>query len=84
MTAIDAQPRPESAWTGAQADAAARIGRQEVELHERGREITAQIDSKLILLGELMAKSQVQIDRLEELLSEAEQREPQLHTDERG
>lgn len=81
--AIDAQPRPEGAWTGAHADASARIERQKVELHEQGREITARIDNKLVILQELIAKSQSQIDRLEALLAEAEARQPQMHGDER-
>jgi len=73
---IDAQPRPKNGWTGAHADATARIERQKVELHEYGRDVSAQIDSKLVLLNQLVAKSQSQIDRLETLLAEAEKREP--------
>ena len=80
---IDAQPRPKTAWTGAHADATARIERQKVELHEYGREITAQIDSKLILLNQLVAKSQSQIDRLEELLAKADKHKPLETTDQR-
>ncbi|MEM1303896.1 MAG: hypothetical protein AAGG46_03315 [Planctomycetota bacterium] len=83
--AIDAQPRPTGAWSGAQADASARISRQEVELHDRSREVTAQIDSKMIMLRELIAQSDEQIARLETLLAEAEDKqEPQMHTETQG
>lgn len=80
---IAAQPRPTDAWSGAHADVSARIERQKVELHEMSREVTATIDSKLILLQELLAKSQSQIDRLEELLDAAENKQPQMHAEER-
>ncbi|MEM9184920.1 MAG: hypothetical protein AAGB00_00320 [Planctomycetota bacterium] len=76
--AIAAQPRPEGAWTGAHADASARVERQKVELHEQSREAAATIDNKLVLLQELIAKSQAQIDRLEKLLAEAEALEPEV------
>ncbi|MEM6331576.1 MAG: hypothetical protein AAF790_15195 [Planctomycetota bacterium] len=76
--AIDAQPRPTGAWSGAHTDAAARIERQKVELHELGREITARIDSKLILLQDLSQRSDAQIERLETLLAEARALEPEL------
>lgn len=71
--AIDAQPRPEkslveNSWSGAHADSSARVERQKVELHEYSREVTAQIDNKLVMLSELIAKSERQIKRLEELL----------------
>ena len=74
---IDAQPRPDGAWSGAHADASARIERQSVELHDLGREVTGRIDSKMVLLQELIAKSQAQIDRLEALLAEAEDASPE-------
>lgn len=79
--AIDAQPRPETAWSGAQGDASARIARQEVELHDRARDVTGQIDSKLILLRELIAQSESQIERLEALLEQT--RECETPSDER-
>lgn len=80
---LDLQPRPVGAWSGAHSDASARVERQMVELHERSREVTATIDNKLILLQQLVAQSQRQIDRLEELLAEAEEKQPQMHADER-
>lgn len=73
--AIAAQPRPITPWAGAHADVAARLNRQEVELHDRAREVTAQIDSKMILLRELIEQSQQQATRLEALLAEAEEKE---------
>ncbi|MEN1680908.1 MAG: hypothetical protein AAGJ46_15070 [Planctomycetota bacterium] len=59
-------------WTGAHTDAAARIERQKVELHEMEREVSAKIDNKLMLMQQLVAQSQQQIDRLEALLARAE------------
>ncbi len=64
------QPRPDSKWSGAKADASARIDRQQVELAEMNREVHGQIDSKILVLRELIAQSQQQIDRLEKLLAE--------------
>ncbi|TWT99835.1 hypothetical protein Pla108_07780 [Botrimarina colliarenosi] len=65
------QHRPTSQWDGAREDATARFNRQQVEMHELAREINGQIDSKLILLQELVAQSDRQIQRLEALLDEA-------------
>lgn len=69
---LEAQPRPTHAWDGAKQDASARFDRQQVELQELARDLTGQIDSKLLLLQELNAKSERQIQRLEELLAETE------------
>jgi hypothetical protein len=71
---LDAQPRPKHRWDGAQKDAEARIDRHQVELHDLARDLTAQIDSKLVLLQHLIAQSDQRIHRLEELLSEIERR----------
>ena len=76
---IAAQRRPDGPWAGSFSDAQARFDRQQVELHELARDLRGQLDSKLILLQELVAKSQQQIDRLEELLDEADKLEPQTH-----
>jgi len=62
--------RPNGPWDGAQHDPAAVIGRQEVELYDMARDATARIDSKLILLEQLLQQGQRQIDRMEELLVE--------------
>lgn len=69
---IETQPRPETAWSGSHQDAHARMNRQEVELHNMGRDFSAQLDSKMIVLQELIAQSQKQIDQLERLLKESE------------
>ena len=69
---IDAQPRPHSEWDGAKHDRAAVIERQQVELAEMSRDVNGQLDTKIMILRELMAQSQQQIDRLEQLLQEAE------------
>lgn len=76
---IDLQPRPKHPWAGAYTDSVALVERQRVELHEQGRELRAQLDNKLVILQELCAKSQRQIDRMEELLAEFERREPSTH-----
>jgi len=76
---IDLQPRPLHAWAGAYTDSSALIERQRVELHEQGRDLKAQLDNKLVILQALCAKSQRQIDRMEELLAEMKQREQSPH-----
>lgn len=65
-------PRPKGEWAGAYTDASARIERQKVELHEMEREVSAKIDNKLVLMQQLVARSQQQIDRLEALLGQAD------------
>lgn len=67
---IAKQPRPTGEWSGAYKDSSAMIDRQMVELHNSGRELKAQLDNKIVVMQELCAKSQRQIDRLEELLRE--------------
>lgn len=69
-------PRPASKWDGAQKDASAMIERQQVELQELARDVSGQIDSKMILLEELISQSQRQIVRMEELLAELREVQP--------
>jgi hypothetical protein len=70
-------PRPTAdPWDGVRRDAAAMAERQQVELFDLARDFTGQIDSKMILLQQLMTQSQRQIDRLEELLREIDDRAP--------
>lgn len=45
---------------------------REVEMHSLARDMMGQLDSKMILLQELVDKSQRQIDRMEVLLDEVE------------
>jgi len=69
-TAIERQRRPENAWDGVQRDTSALIDRQQVELHEMARDLSGQLNSKIILLEQLVADSQRQIERMEQLLAE--------------
>lgn len=71
---IEKQPRPTGPWSGAYSDAQARFDRQQVELHELARELKGQLDSKIMILQELVARSERQIERLETLLDEAEKK----------
>ncbi|MEO1495919.1 MAG: hypothetical protein AAFV43_02090 [Planctomycetota bacterium] len=80
--AIAAQPRPTGPWDGAKRDAAARLDRERVELHELARDLMGQLDSKTRVLNQLVAQSQQQIERLEVLLDIAAREEPQMDTDE--
>lgn len=64
--------RPDSVWDGAKRDAMARIERQEVEMQEMARDINGQLGSKVLLLEKMIADSQRQIERMEQLLSEME------------
>ncbi|MEX2168154.1 MAG: hypothetical protein WD851_02500 [Pirellulales bacterium] len=50
------------------------VDREQVELSELGRDIVGQIDSKLIVLQELIAQSERQIVRMEGLIEDLEQR----------
>lgn len=70
---IDTQPRPTHRWDGAMADTSAVIERQKVELAEISRDVNGQLDTKIMVLRELIAQSQQQINRLEALLGETEQ-----------
>jgi hypothetical protein len=70
---IDAQPRPASEWSGAYSDSAALAERQKVELAEFSREANAQIDTKILVLRELMRQSEQQIERMQKLLTQLEE-----------
>lgn len=67
---IVAQPRPKTPWEGSRQDTEARFNRQQVELHELARDLTGQLDSKIVILRELVAQSERQIEQLEALLGE--------------
>jgi len=67
---IERQPRPTNAWDGVQRDAMAHIERQEVEMHEKFREINGQLASKIVILERLIGQSQRQIEQLESLLGQ--------------
>ena len=72
---IDRQPRPSGPWSGAQRDTLARIEREQVELQERARELSGQLNSKILVLEQLIATSGRQIQRLESLLSQTASQE---------
>jgi hypothetical protein len=68
-------PRPTGGWDGVQRDAAAQLERQKVELHELAREACGRLDSKMLLLEQLIATSQRQLARMEQLLAQLENAE---------
>ena len=72
--AIERVARPASQWDGAQRDALAQVERQKVEMHEMSRDLNGQLSTKILVLEKLIGDSQRQIERLEELLSDAEER----------
>ena len=72
---IEEQHRPTSEWDGAKSDAMARIERREVEMQEMTRDLKGELNSKIIILEKLIADSQRQIERMEELIEKAEQKE---------
>ena len=61
-------PRPKSAWDGAQHDAQSIIDRQKVEMYDMARELSGQLNTKIMILEKLISDSQEQIDRMETLL----------------
>ena len=69
---IERVARPASKWDGAQRDALAVIERQKVEMHEMSRDLNGQLSSRIILLEQLIAQSQQQIDRMEQLIEKTE------------
>ncbi len=75
---IDAQPRPTGVWDGAKADSSAAIERQKVQLAELSRDVNGQLDTKIMVLRELLDESQRQIERMEELLSDLDVQQTQL------
>ena len=73
--AIELQPRPTNKWDGANKDVNTRFDRDQVELYDLARDLKGQLDSKIIVLNELVTRSQQQIDRLEALLEESKRHE---------
>jgi hypothetical protein len=69
-SALDLQPRPKGPWDGAQHDAMARIDREKVEMFEMARDLNGQLSSRIIVLEKLIADSQRQIKRMEELVAQ--------------
>jgi hypothetical protein len=73
-SALDLQPRPASKWSGAQRDTLARIERERVDLYDMARDLEGQLNSKIIILDQLIATNERQIERMEQLLQEVEER----------
>jgi hypothetical protein len=67
-------PRPQNAWDGSQRDAQSQLDRQKVEIYEMARELSGQLNTKILVLEKLIADGQQQIDRLESLLERQEER----------
>ena len=70
--AIARVPRPTAGPRRQLSDAPPEIAQYEVQLHDKARELTAVLDSKMAALNALVQQSQQQIDRLETLLGDAE------------
>lgn len=64
--------RPTSAWDGACHDAEAVLDREKVELYDMARDAAGRLDSKLILLKQMITTNERQIERMEGLLAELE------------
>ena len=71
--AIEKQPRPDRSWSGMQKDTVADVERQKVELHDMSRDVTGQLNSKMLLLQQLIAKSDQQIEQMEKLLNDLQE-----------
>ncbi|WP_425395673.1 hypothetical protein [Aeoliella sp.] len=69
---IDAQPRPKTEWDGAKHDSMAVIEKQKVQLEQMSRDVNGQLDTKIMILRDLIAQSEQQIARLEELVGETQ------------
>ena len=67
---IEAVPRPTTKWDGAQRDTMARIEQEKVEMFEMARDLNGQLNTRIVLLEQLIRESQQKIDRLEQLLGE--------------
>lgn len=69
---IDAQPRPPKTPNIAMHDSATTLERQKVELAQMSRDVNGQLDTKILILRDLIARSEKQIERMEELLGKGE------------
>ena len=68
--AIERVRRPATKWDGSQRDTLAQIDRQKVEMHEMARDLNGELNTRILVLEQLIHESQQKIDRLEELLGE--------------
>ena len=79
---LDLQHRPTGKWEGAQKDSVAHIEREKVEMYDMARELKGQLNSRIIVLEQLIAESGGQIRRMEELLAEMEKAKEELSVQE--
>ena len=66
-------PRPEQSSKKSGLDAPDNIARWEVHMHDRARELSAQLDSKMLALQHLTASAARQAERLEKAVADAKQ-----------
>lgn len=66
-------PRPASSSNQGGLSTPTDIARWEVQLHDQARELSAQLDSKMLALGHLTASAARQADRLEKAIANAKQ-----------
>ena len=66
-------PRPENSPHGLPADASSELVRQEVQLYEQERDVSARLDSKMGVLQHLIHQAQNEITRLEAAIAQAKQ-----------
>jgi len=69
---IERVHRPATKWDGVQRDALAQVERQKVEMYEMSRDLNGQLNSKMLVLEQLIAQSQRQIERMEQLIEATE------------
>ncbi len=66
-------PRPASSLNPGGLNSPANIARWEVQLHDQARQLSAQLDSKMLALGHLTASAARETDRLEKAIASAKQ-----------
>lgn len=74
---IEHLTRPASTWDGSQRDMFAQIERQKVEMEEMARDLNGQLNTKIMVLEQLISDSQRQLERMETMLAENFPEEPQ-------
>ena len=68
-------PRSDQPRSGAYHDSATLLDRQEIELYELSRELTGRLDSKIVVLQQLIIQSDAKIAQLRQLLSELDEKQ---------
>lgn len=72
IVGLERLPRPQQPWEGTYRELSATPEQQEVEMAEVARDLMGQLTAKTIILEQLIADSQRQIERMEELLNRLE------------